>query len=106
MEAVSLHPGDEFSGIASIRPDQRQRLEQAIFLGFLQYQLRSIPVLHVRRMNDQRQDVAHCIDQNVPLPPFHLLRSIIATKPLFSVVFTDWESMMPADGSGSLPALS
>jgi hypothetical protein len=36
----------------------------------------------------------------MPLTTLDLFTRIVATFPPFSVVFTDWESMMPAVGSG------
>jgi hypothetical protein len=46
-----------------------------------------------------RVDEQSCrIDQNMPLSPADLLRPVVTVEPPFSVVFTDCESMMAAEG--------
>jgi hypothetical protein len=62
--------------------------------------------LNVRRMHHHGQQQPHGVNHNVTLASFHLLTSVIATRPPFSVVFTDWLSMMAAEGVGSLPSNS
>ena len=50
------------------------------------------------------QQQSHRIDSDMSLATHHLLTSVIATRPPFSVVLTDWLSMIAALGVGSLPS--
>ena len=56
------------------------------------------------RMDHHGQQQPHGIHYDVALSTVDLLASVIATRPPFSVVLTDWLSMMAALGVGSLPA--
>jgi hypothetical protein len=49
-------------------------------------------VHHYRKYQSER------IDNDVPLAPIYLLAAVVAARPPFSVVFTDWLSMIPALG--------
>ena len=63
-----------------------------------------ILILHPGARHLHDQEVALRIDQHVALAPLHLLGEVKALQPPFSVVFTDWLSMMAAEGWGSRPA--
>ena|SRR5260370_36962760 len=65
--------------------------------------LSAIPVVDVGRMYQDFQDKALGIDQDMPFATFDFLATIIASKPPFSVVLTDWLSIMAALGWGSRP---
>ena len=67
-------------------------------------QLCTISVLDVSRMNHDGQQQSYRVHGDVTLATHHLLTSIIATRPPFSVVFTDWLSMIAALGVGLLPS--
>ena len=54
------------------------------------------------RMNHDGQQQSYRVQ--VTLATHHFLTSIIATRPPFSVVFTDWLSMIAALGVGLLPS--
>ena len=71
---------------------------------FVDDQLCTISVLDVSRMDHHGQQQPHGIHYDVALSTVDLLASVIATRPPFSVVLTDWLSMMAALGVGSLPA--
>jgi hypothetical protein len=60
--------------------------------------------LDISRVGHNGQEQPHGVYHYVPFAPRHLLASVIATRPPFSVVFTDWLSIMAALGVGSLPA--
>jgi ABC-type oligopeptide transport system substrate-binding subunit len=45
-----------------------------------------------------RKQETECVDDDVPLAPIYLLAAVVAAWPPFSVVFTDWLSMIPALG--------
>ena len=75
-----LDPIDELASVASIGPDPldggRRFVPQA-----LQDQLGTITVLDVCGMDDNGQQIAHGIDNNMPLAPFDPLACIIAAHP-------------------------
>src|SRR5215213_10928523 len=66
----------------------------------------AIPVLHLRTQDDHPQQQPVRIDGDEALRPLHLLAGVVADIPPFSVAFTDWLSMISADGSGSRPECS
>jgi hypothetical protein len=49
-------------------------------------------------MHDRIYQKTSGINQNMAFSPANLLRPVITMKPPFSVVFTDCESMMAAEG--------
>ena len=55
-------------------------------------------------MNHHGQQQPYGVHGDVTLATHHLLTSIIATRPPFSVVFTDWLSIMAALGVRLLPS--
>ncbi len=69
----------------------------------LQQQLRPLAILHVGGRDDHHQDQAERVDEEVPLAAFDLFVRIKAAEPPFSVVLTDWLSMMPALGWRCFP---
>lgn len=97
-----LNPLDEFPGISTICPDQGQPRKP--FLQFGHNQFGPIPILKVGRMNNHGHDQADGIDDNMAFSPRNLLSGIITTIPPFSAVFTDWLSIMAAEGLACRPA--
>lgn len=97
-----LHPIDQLSAVAAIRPNELQ--SRKLVLCFFQDLLGTVSVLNVGRVNDHTQQQTDRIDQNMPFPAFYLFARIVTTRPPFSVVFTDWLSMIAALGVGSRPA--
>ena len=56
-------------------------------------------------MDNEDKDETERINEDMSLPPGDLLAGIVPVLiPLFSVVFTDWLSIDPADASGLLRA--
>ena len=67
--------------------------------------LAPVPVLDVSRVNHDSQQHPYGIHDDVTLASHHLLTSVKATRPPFSVVLTDWLSMIAAlVGVHSLPS--
>ena len=98
-------PGNELPGIPSIRPDERECAKELVLIRFLQDELGSVTILNVGSMDNELKDETERINEDVSLPSDDLLAGIVPVLiPLFSVVFTDWESILPAVGSGFLPA--
>ena len=93
---------DQLSSIASIGPDQPHAGKPPY--QFIDDQLGSISILDIGRMHHHRQQQPHGIYNDVSLSTVDLLASVIATRPPFSVVLTDWLSMMAALGVGLLPS--
>jgi hypothetical protein len=59
-------------------------------------------------VDGHREDQAEAVDEDVPLAAIDLLARVVALRPPFSVVLTDWLSMMAAEGDSlweyTLPA--
>jgi hypothetical protein len=49
-------------------------------------------------VDDHGEDQAERVDQDVPLPPGDFLAPVVTSGPPFSVVLTDWLSMIAAEG--------
>ena len=49
-------------------------------------------------MHDNGDQQAERVDEDVALATIDLLARVVAVRPPFSVVFSDWLSMMPALG--------
>ena len=95
-------PLDQLSSIASIGPDQPHAGKPPY--QFIDDQLRPIPILDIGRMHHHRQQQPHGIYNDMSLSTVDLLASVIATRPPFSVVLTDWLSIIAALGVGFLPS--
>ena len=69
-----------------------------------------ITVLNISGMNDDVQQEAQCVDQDVPLSTFDLLARVVARRieqrPPFCAPFAVCELMMAAVGLGSRPSCS
>ena len=69
----------------------------------LQQRLCAIAVLHAGGGDDDRQQQAERIDEDVAFAAFDLFVRVKPADPPFSVVLTDWLSMIPALGRRCLP---
>jgi hypothetical protein len=58
------------------------------------------------RVGDGTQQQNRCINDNVAFTTADFLRPVITVHPPFSVVFTDFESMMAAEGWAARPIIS
>src|SRR5579859_7662650 len=58
---------------------------------------------HIRRMNQYFEQQAVRVHHHMPFASFYPLPAIKTAQPPFSVVLTDWLSMMVALGVGSRP---
>jgi hypothetical protein len=99
----NIGPVNQESRVAAVRPDELQARETPTHAP--DQQLRPVAILHICRMHDQGHDQAERIHDDMALAARDFLARIEATIPPFSAVFTDWLSMMPADGVGLRPAL-
>lgn len=93
--------------LPGVRPDVLEARESRRHAA--EDQLRPVAIRDVRRVDDdgerQAERVYEDAAQRAPaLAPAELLRPVVAAWPPFSVVFTLWESMIPALGCTSLPA--
>lgn len=96
--AQFVRPRDQFSGVSSIGPNPFQSRELPDQFG--QHPLGPVAILDIGRMYNHPQKQAQGVYNDVPLAAFDLLASVVATCPPFSTVFTDWLSMMAAEGLG------
>ena len=95
-------PIDQLPSIAPIGPNQ---LEPRVFpYQFAQHQFGSVAVLDTGSVDDDRHKQAKGVDHHMALAAGDLLTCIIAPGPPFSVVLTDWLSMIAALGVGSRPS--
>ena len=92
------------AGIAAIGEDMAQPWE-AIPDGF-EHIDGPIPVLDIGGMDEDEDEVAAGIGQDVALATLDLLARIIAANPPLSVVLTLWLSITPALGEASRPSTS
>ena len=97
-------PGYQPAGVSRVRSDHLKSGKPAQQLG--QHQLASIPVLNVGGMYCHGQEQSHGVYYDVALAPSDLFPSVIPPGPPFSVVFTDWLSMIAALGVASRPSAS
>ena len=100
--APQIHnPVQQWSSVAALGPKQLQPTPTLTHL--LQYQSGPVAVLNMGRVNHDHQDQPQCINDDVPLTSVDFLtRVVAATGPLFSVVLTDWRSIMAVEGVGFL----
>jgi hypothetical protein len=99
--SVWLDPSHQRAGVAPIGPYPAQPGPRRP--GLLQNPPSTLPIGNIRRMHHRHQDQAQGVHQQMPLPSFHLLADVIASRPPFSVVLTDWLSTMAASGSSWRP---
>lgn len=97
-----LGPLNQLASIPAIGPNEFQA--RAFSLHGLQQQFRAISILNVRRMNDDCDQQPQSIYCKVPFASLYFLSRVIAANPFFSVVFTDWLSMIAALGLHFRPA--
>jgi hypothetical protein len=99
--ACPLH---KLSSISPVGPNQLEPRESPH--QFRKHQLGSITVLDVGSVDHYRKQQSQGIHHNMALTARHLLARVVAARPPFSVVFTDWLSMIAALGVGSRPSIS
>jgi hypothetical protein len=104
QDPVAHFPGprDQFPGVAPIGPDPLQARELSDQSS--QHQLGPVAVLDVGGMHDHDQEQAQGVYDDVPLAPLDLLAGVVTPRPPFSAVFTDWLSMIAAEGLGFRPS--
>src|SRR5262249_5751769 len=100
-----FHPLFELPLVGTVHPQMPQARE-ALLPGLEpeQHQLAPVSICLVCWMDDGLQEEALRIHQDMPLASLHLLAAVVATRPPFSVVLTDWLSRMAALGLTSRPA--
>jgi hypothetical protein len=95
-------PFDQLTRITSVGPDQFQPTEATLEQS--QHELGSVAVLNVGRMYHDRQHQAQRVYDDMTLAAIDLLAGVVSTRPPFSTVFTDWLSMIAAEGVGFRPS--
>ncbi len=99
-----ISPLYQLSCIAAIGPDQLEPRKSPH--QFRKHKLGSVSVLDIRSMDDNGQKQSQSVYYDMALASRDFLARIVATRPPFSVVLTDWLSMMAALGVGSRPSAS
>ena len=95
-------PIHKLPGITAVGPDHFKAPPSRTQL--LDQQLAAVTVLDVGRVNDQREDQAERVNDDMALAPLGFLARIVPSVAPFSAVLTDWLSMMPALGVGLRPS--
>ena len=102
------NPPHQPAPIGCVSPDDLEPWEPSQQFG--QHQSRTVPVLDVGGMNDHRQEQPSGVHYDVALASRHLFAGVIAARPPFSVVLTDWLSMIAppsaSSGGGGIPPLA
>lgn len=99
--ARGFGPGFQSSRIPTVGPDQLQT--RTTIFQLLQHELGAVAILNAGRMHHHGQHKSERIHDYVPLATRDLLARVIAPRPPFSAVFTDWLSMIAAEGSSFRP---
>ncbi len=99
-----MDPVNQLSSMAAIGPDQAQPGKPAGQL--VDNQLGPVPVLDIGRMHHHCQQQSQGVYHDMTLAPPHFLAGVVAARPPFPVVFTDWLSIMAAAGLVCRPAAS
>ena len=97
-------PRYQLPGVGGVSPDYLEPWEVSQQFG--QHEPGSVPVLDVGCVNHHSQEQPSGIHYNVALASRHLFACVIAARPPFSVVLTDWLSIMAPLGVASRPSLS
>jgi len=99
----SPRPVDQLARLPAVGPDQLQPGESALEQG-RQHQLGPVAVLDVGRMHHHGQHHPQRVYDDMTLAAIDLLARVVSPRPPFSTVFTDWLSMMAAEGVGFRPS--
>jgi hypothetical protein len=95
------HLAQLFAAVGAIGEDRLQKGKEPAGLA-VQDQKRAIAVLQVGRVDDDGEDQAEGVDEQMALLAFDLLARVIArrvdARPPFSAPFTLWLSITPALG--------
>lgn len=92
------NPLEKFPGISAIGPNEPDAQEAVAYPS--EKQFGSISVLYVGCMDDYSNNQSECVYEQMPFATVDFLAGIISMEPPFSVVLTDWLSMIAALGSG------
>ena len=95
-------PFDQLARIAAIGPDQLQPAETALEQG--QHEFGPVAILDVGGMHHHGQQQTQRVYDDMTLAPVDLLAGVVSPRPPFSTVFTDWLSMIAAEGVGFRPS--
>ena len=102
--AIPAHcPIHKPSGITAIGPDHFEASPPRTQLFYEQFT--AVTVLDVGRVNDQSENQAKRVNNDMTLAPKRFLARIVPSVAPFSAVLTDWLSMIPALGVGLRPFL-
>jgi len=102
--AKRSHPLDERSGVATVGPDETEAHERVRESS--EHELRAVAILNVAAVNDDGEDQPERVDDQMALSTLYFLARIVTAAAPREVVFTDWLSMIAADGIRSRPSLA
>ncbi len=94
-------PFFESTLVRTVRPHALE--SRLVWMDHVKQLQRRVTILNIRRQDRDLDQQALRINNNVALASANLLPGVIAAVPPFSVVCTDWLSMLAAEGSGVRP---
>ena len=94
---VLVHPRHQGAGIPAIGTNATDSRQPAPGDG-PQHESGTITILHVGLVAHDCPDQPEGVDQDMPFPPVDAFARIVAARPPFCVVFTDWLSRINALG--------
>ena len=92
------------TAITHISPDHFQ--SRTVCVRYSENEEGSFLIRNSCRVGGSTQQQTRCINDNMAFTSADFLRPVITVNPPFSVVFTDCESMMAAEGWASRPIIS
>ncbi len=99
-----LNPFEQFSPIPTICPDELEAHEPLPYP--VEQNLGTVTILDVGCVDCDNQHQSKSVYEQMPFASINLLAGVMSMEPPFSVVLTDWLSMIPALGSASRPSAS
>jgi len=96
------NPLQKLPSISPIGPNEPDAQEAVAYPS--EKEFGSIPILNVGCMDDYSNNQPECVYEQIPFAAVDFLAGIISMEPPFSVVLTDWLSMIAALGSASRPS--
>ena len=102
VSRIGSDPVNQPAGVSGISPNQFQPWESTHQTA--DNRLCPVPILDIGRVDYYRQQQPYGVDDDVSLASCDFLAGVIATRPPFSVVLTDWLSIMPTLGVHSFPS--
>jgi hypothetical protein len=97
------HPVKQGTRVAAVGPDESKAHERVS--EDRKHELGSVAILDVGSVHNDAEDEAEGVDDQVTLASTDFFAGIVTAATPFEVVFTDWLSMIAAEGIRSRPSV-